>query len=783
MGWNPEIEVNIENLKRARTYTSLKINEMYNPIEIVDIHEDNNSLVDTIENTLTPLIHQIQDYIKTFMKNTPEYDEIESYIGINSRIEFYENGTAALIFRYDLETYGNKNDKYFEYVKRLKELVNEWLITQGHVLYYAEFDDMKNGTPIEKAGVLLVKQRNETGNLDYVRENYIEECPVLGIVSNATPGHKNAMSIDPTTTRFFTKKELDEKYNEGVLAGKYSGDPDIDFWNTISEQEGNGRKHIIESTKNIFNRYGLYPSVSKVNQISFLSEQSNEILFISKEQTDILSDIKQSLYEEFIDIDNIKITSEDASIKITLEKSINESSIIQEGNITDRKGLLSKVKEVCLKCNHPLKISKNGRWGEKKFISGDSDTLCLVCGNKNYEQMKKDLDKELKGTGVKITLDNYYSVFLTTKQSKPVSEDTILETKSRNKLFPIYIVNSFTDTRFGRVITKYTGDSYSHSAIALDSDLKELYTFNANNSHNLLGGFNVESIEAYKQKSDISRAQINVLFVGEKVYDKLKEIISGINVDQTKYNFKNLFNILIHREDPNQDVNSMICSQFVDNILKTVSINLTNMASNLVTPGTLAKVQNPRVFKVYEGLLKDFDINKFKNKVNKLMHQKIKPIAESRIRQFFEIQPVLEAKEFPVQFDADGNLLISKGRKMDYNSEWKKTKRLRETYKKQNNIAGMKYEAAKCWYINQCIEEDMKDFKHSYSDKEDLALYRSRILTEFSQYMREIQKVQDDFNFTAYYNSTPFSDDKTQINASTLKYSATYIKNIFKNIL
>ncbi len=96
MGWNPEIEVNIENLKRARTYTSLKINEMYNPIEIVDIHEDNNSLVDTIENTLTPLIHQIQDYIKTFMKNTPEYDEIkkvENQIVLNPWDEIESNNT------------------------------------------------------------------------------------------------------------------------------------------------------------------------------------------------------------------------------------------------------------------------------------------------------------------------------------------------------------------------------------------------------------------------------------------------------------------------------------------------------------------------------------------------------------------------------------------------------------------------------------------------------------------------------------------------------------------
>ena len=468
---------------------------------------------------------------------------------------------------------------------------------------------------------------------------------------------------------------------------------------------------------------------------------------------------------------------------LTTNKCLSESSLYvnEKGLFNKRKELVDAVVAEAKKNGFNLKISKAGDWGLNDFLAGNGDRLFLIADKDKQKAIKKCLSKITKNTKASIVLDNYYTVFLKAKHVSTVSEDTLLESKKRNSLYPIFIINSFTDTAFGKLITKYTGDLYSHSAISIDTSLSKLYTFNTNPTKtNPFGGFAVETIEQYRNSSPISRIQINTLFVPEEVYKKISQTIEDIsnNASNTTYAISNLFKILIHKGDKEQNINSMICSQFVDNILKTVNIDITNSKhSNLVTPFKFSKLNNPRIYKWFEGNISDFDINLFKSKLYRLLNKRhIKGINEVRLLSLLDIKPVIESTSFPVQFDDDGNLLIANRKKLDYDKEWKKTKKLRTQYVKHNNITGMKYEAAQCWYIYQCIEMDIADEKHSFYDKDELVLFKSRILTEFSQYMKYILKVQDDFNFTAYYNSTPFSNDTTQINASTLKYANIYIK-------
>ena len=84
------------------------------------------------------------------------------------------------------------------------------------------------------------------------------------------------------------------------------------------------------------------------------------------------------------------------------------------------------------------------------------------------------------------------------------------------------------------------------------------------------------------------------------------------------------------------------------------------------------------------------------------------------------------------------------------------------------------------WYINTILMKLLDNKNLSHSDREDYNNYRSKILTEFSQYLKEIQKIDKSFNFGSFYETTPFSNTKIKINGSTIKYTTKLMKFIFK---
>ena len=800
MAWNPSVDINTQNIARANQITKNKLNEFYN-LEIVNICEV-DSLIDTVENLFEDLGKQIRERIEKAISNsdtTNPYDVLKNKLKLD--VEQDDNPNIYCVASYNL----SENDGVdYKILNTLVDETNKYLASIGYrdiEMAAIGYENSTNSDDLQNHGILILRQI-------IMREQFTESASEeLGIVKNKNGkvinhevGAQATNTINPAGCgrRYVTDEDLKKIYKKKVNEGYYSGDIDFDYHATIADEKAKELGQV--SRLDLFNNLAKWFHIN--NKPMSISKQSLYNWFDNA--TDGLNIYSGDDYKEVADqlssclrnSDYIAIPTDYNTVTIIHKigqylNYTNESAgfiPLNEAKTYNRKGVYELVQRVCREKRHPLKVTKKGQWGLEKFLAGDSNTVNLICGYKNDEQMVKDLNKELKGTGFKASLDNYNSVFLDVYGTNvnAVTEDAILNElyNSNKQLCPIFIVNSFTDTRFGNAIVKFTGDDYSHSAIALDSSLSKLYSFNAGNG-NMFGGFNVESIQGYAHKSNKAKAQINVMFVSKPIHDSLKEIIEKLSdgIEKTSYNFGNLFNIVLHREDKHQNVNNMICSQFVDNILKTVNIDLTNTPSNLVTPGQLARVSNPRVFLVFEGLLKDFNPTKFKLKLSRLMNKGIKPIKESRLGSLLELVPVLEAKSFPIQFDTDGNLLIKNRKKLDYDKEWRKTKKLRKDYIKFNNIESMKYEAAKCWYLSQCIEKELDDEKHSRYSKEDLTLYRSRVLTEFSQYMKEIMKVQNEFNFTAYYNSTPFSDDMTQINSSTLKYASRYVKNIFNYIL
>jgi len=138
-----------------------------------------------------------------------------------------------------------------------------------------------------------------------------------------------------------------------------------------------------------------------------------------------------------------------------------------------------------------------------------------------------------------------------------------------------------------------------------------------------------------------------------------------------------------------------------------------------------------------------------------------------------------EVKQFPVEFDKDGNLIIYKVRigSIAYGDEIDDSVKLLESYRNTNNIEGMKYELAKLWFINDSIEKKLKK-KLTNDQYKELIDHRATCLNVFKLNLEYVMKAEKGFNFSDYYNSTPFSDNSIKITANTLKYSMKAIANM-----
>lgn len=193
------------------------------------------------------------------------------------------------------------------------------------------------------------------------------------------------------------------------------------------------------------------------------------------------------------------------------------------------------------------------------------------------------------------------------------------EAKSGNK-HPLFIVLSYTFTTFGKLTKAITHADYSHAAIAFEPSLHEMFSFNGNNKVNTNGGFSIEDIDEYTKFSDKSYILINTVFVNDSQYKAIKGYVEEYkkNIKNTKYSFANIFRILLNKPINDEGSNQMVCSEFVYSIFKYINQDFLNKSTNLVTPQDLADVKNKRIYKIYEGLIKNYKLNKIEKKLSKL---------------------------------------------------------------------------------------------------------------------------------------------------------------------
>lgn len=217
-------------------------------------------------------------------------------------------------------------------------------------------------------------------------------------------------------------------------------------------------------------------------------------------------------------------------------------------------------------------------------------------------------------------------------------EDALAEAVVENwDLEPIFIVCSFTGTTFGKIIQKFQHCTFSHSGISFDASLKDIFTFNMRTEEEtiekhgkevvkkkVVGGAYIESLKDYVRLGEGGDCDLCVLciftplLIKEKIIKNIEAIFS--KVEATRYAALNVFNIVINRSVETRNSMKMICSQFVDRMLKLANINLVNKSSNLVSPNDFVQAQqhNPKIYALYNGKGSAYSEKKIRRMVNKL---------------------------------------------------------------------------------------------------------------------------------------------------------------------
>ena len=172
----------------------------------------------------------------------------------------------------------------------------------------------------------------------------------------------------------------------------------------------------------------------------------------------------------------------------------------------------------------------------------------------------------------------------------------------------IYIILTYTGTILSKIIKCYTGDEFSHVSIALDPQLKKMYSFGRLNPYNpFWGGFVHERVNSgtFKRFSK-TRARIYSLEVEDEQYEKLTNAIMYIKQLRRYYRFNILglfavgFNIKIRADK------SFYCAEFVKYVLEQAKIETS--LPELIRPDNFKQIENLK--EEYDGLLKLYEFNK-----------------------------------------------------------------------------------------------------------------------------------------------------------------------------
>ncbi len=172
----------------------------------------------------------------------------------------------------------------------------------------------------------------------------------------------------------------------------------------------------------------------------------------------------------------------------------------------------------------------------------------------------------------------------------------------------IYIILTHTGTALSKLIKEYTKDEFSHVSIALDIELKEMYSFGRLNPNNpFCGGFVHEYIDKGTFKRFYkTRAKVYSLEVTEEQYRSIKSNIDQIknNKEDYKFNIIGLFAVGFHKKIKKQK--SFYCAEFIKYVMEKADIK-TDLP-DIVKPEDFKNIKELQ--EIYVGLLSKYQFPK-----------------------------------------------------------------------------------------------------------------------------------------------------------------------------
>jgi len=184
----------------------------------------------------------------------------------------------------------------------------------------------------------------------------------------------------------------------------------------------------------------------------------------------------------------------------------------------------------------------------------------------------------------------------------------------------ICIVTTFTGTLLSCLIKNISKTPYAHVSIALNDDLKPMYSFGRLNPKTpIFAGFVEENINEglYAIRTN-TMCRVYSLMVTDRQYEKLKENIYNVSINRKQYLYDVKALVYLSVNKPRQKDYRYVCSHFVADMLQKSDINILDKEPHEVRPNDFYDLDHLQL--EYEGLLCNYYENYKVNDVREVVN-------------------------------------------------------------------------------------------------------------------------------------------------------------------
>ena len=178
----------------------------------------------------------------------------------------------------------------------------------------------------------------------------------------------------------------------------------------------------------------------------------------------------------------------------------------------------------------------------------------------------------------------------------------------------VYVVFSSTPYKVGKLIRRFTKETYNHVSISLDRDLTQMYSFSRRYYKTpFYGGFVHETKSRYTVKGQCTQICLCALPITEQQYEELTQLLDQMHKDNRFYIYNHLsvLGAVIHR--PIHAKDAYTCVEFCVKILHELGVNV--QEGKYYTVGDVHDILAPYI--VYTGTMPEpdcFDEEYYTNK-------------------------------------------------------------------------------------------------------------------------------------------------------------------------